>query len=72
MGLSCIFQCRNEKGGFIADFGLRCIFDLLHSLVPIFREPGLGCENFLNQRLELVCDDGPYYALVLDKLKVGR
>jgi len=42
----------------------------LHSLVPFFRKPRLDCENILNQRLELVCDDGPYYVLVLDKFKV--
>ena len=70
MGLSCIFQYRNEKGGFVADIGLRCIFHLLHSLVAVFRKPRLGCENILNQGLELVCDDGPYYVLVLDKFKV--
>jgi hypothetical protein len=42
----------------------------LHSLVAVFRKPRLGCENILNQGLELVCDDGPYYVLVLDKFKV--
>ena len=70
MGLSCVFQYRNEKGGFAADFGVRCIFHLLHSVVPIFRKPELGCENILNRRLELVCDDDPHYVLVLDKFKV--
>ncbi len=70
MGLSSIFEYYNEKRGFVADLGLHSIFHLLHSLVPIFREPGLARNNISNQRLELVCDDDSYYILVLDKFKV--
>jgi hypothetical protein len=72
MGLFCIFEYRNEKGGFVADFGLRGIFYLLHSLGPVFRKPGLGCKDIPDRRLELVRDDGPCYVLVLDKFKVNR
>ena len=70
MGLSCVFQYRNKKGGFVADYSMRYIFHLLHSVVFIFCKLELGCENILNQRLELVCHDDPHYVLVLDKFKV--
>ena len=50
--------------------GLRGIFNILHSLAPIFREPRVGGENISNRRLELFCDDGSYHIMVLDKLKV--
>ena len=71
MGLPCIFEYYNEKGSLEADLGLRSIFHLLHSMGPVFRRPGLGCENIPDRRLELACDDGAYYVLVLDKFKVA-
>ena len=70
MGLSRLFQYHNEKGGLVADFGLRSIFNLLHSLVPVIPRPGVGRNNLSNRGLELVCDDGSYYSLVLDQFKV--
>ena len=72
MGLSCLFEYRFEKSGFMVDLGLRCIFYLLHSLVPIFRKSRWDYKNISNRRLVLVGDDGAYYALVLDEFKVGR
>jgi len=39
MGFSCIFEYHNEKGSIVADFGLRSVFHLLHSLVPVFPKP---------------------------------
>lgn len=72
MGLACIFEYCNEKGGFVVDLGVHGLFHLLHSLGPVFRKPGLGCKDISNRRLELVCDDGSCYGLVLDKFKVGR
>lgn len=70
MGLSSIFEYHNEKSGFVTDLGLRSIFHLLHSLALIFCKPGLDCKNILNQRLELVCNDGSSSFLVLAKFKV--
>jgi len=71
MGLPCVFQHRNEKGGLVDDLGQPGIFHLLHSLVAVSGRTGLGCENISNRRLELVRDDGSHYVLVLDKFKVG-
>lgn len=70
MGLPSIFEYLNKKGGIVADFGLCCVFYLLHTLAPIFRKPRLGCENISNRRLELVWNDDSYYVLVLAELKV--
>ena len=70
MGLLCIFDYRNEKGCIVADFGLRCIFHLLHTMAYIAPRPRLGRTNISDRRLELVCDDGTYYILVLVEFKV--
>jgi hypothetical protein len=71
MGLPGIFEYHNEKGGIVAYFCQRCIFHLLHTLAPNFRKPRLDCENIPNRRLELVCDDGSSYVLVLVEFKLG-
>ena len=63
------FEYRNTKGGFVAGLGLRSIFHLLLPLAAVFCKPRLGCKNVPNRRLELVCDDGSYHNLVLDKFK---
>lgn len=70
MGLLGICEYRNEKGSIVANSRLRCVFHLLHSLAPIFPRQGLGRANISDRRLELVCDDGSYYLLVLVKFKV--
>ena len=71
MGFSCLFEHYNEKGSPVADLGMRGVFRLLCSLAPVFREPGLGWKDIPDRRLELACDDGPDYVLVLDKFTVA-
>ena len=71
MGLPGLFKYYDKKRGLVADYGLRCVFHLLHTLVSIFRKSRLGCENIPNRRLELVRNDGSYYVLVLVELKMG-
>jgi hypothetical protein len=71
MGFPGIFEYRNEKGGIVADFYLRCIFHLLHALEFIIPRPRLGRTNISDRRLELGCDDGSCYVLVLVEFKVG-
>lgn len=70
MGLLRIFEYRNEKGCIVADIGLYCIYHILHTLASIAPRPGLGRTNISDRRLELVCDDGTYYVLVLVEFKV--
>ena len=45
MGFSSIFEYRNEKGGIVADFRMRCLFHLLHALESIVSRPRLGRTN---------------------------
>ena len=71
MGLPGLFEYRNEKGGIVADFRMHCLFHLLHPLESIVPRPRLGRTNISDRRLELGCDDGSYYVLVLVEFKVG-
>jgi len=71
MGFSCLFEHYNKKGGVEADLGLRGIYRLLYSLGYVFHWPGLGWKDIPDRRLELACDDGSDYVLVLDKSKVA-
>ena len=70
MGLPGIFEYRNTKRCIVADFGLRSVFHLLPTLAAVVSRPGLGCTNISDRRLELVCDDGTYFVLVLVEFKV--
>ena len=70
MGLSCILEYHNQKGGFVANRSMHNFFDLLYTLVLFFCQPRMGCKNIPHRGLELGCDDDAYYNLVLDKLKV--
>jgi hypothetical protein len=65
MGLPGIFEHLNQKGCLVADLCLRVVFYLLHTLASIVPGPGLGSTNLPDRRLELVCDDGSRYLLVL-------
>lgn len=70
MGLLGIFEYRIEKGGIVADNRLCCVFHLLHSLARVVPGPGLDRTNISDRRLELVCDDGSCYVLVLVEFQV--
>ena len=71
MGLPGLFEYRNAKGCNFSDSGLRFVFHLLPTLALI--DPGPSMDNTIisDQRLELVCDDGTDYVLVLVEFKVG-
>jgi hypothetical protein len=70
MGIFCIFEYHNEKGGFVADLDMRSVYHLLLSLAPVLCKSRLDWKDIPNRGLELVCDDGSYYILVLDKFKM--
>ena len=42
LGVSCLFEYRDEEGGVDSGLGQRTFFPLLHSLAPDFLECGLG------------------------------
>jgi hypothetical protein len=72
MGLSRIFEYKNQKGGLVVALVLPDIFHLLYSLGPVIRRQWLGCDAISDRRLELGSDDGSDHALVLVKFALGR
>lgn len=70
MGFPGIFKHHDQKGCIVADFCLRFVFHLLHTLEPVTPRPGLGKTAISDRRLELACNDGSYYAVVLVEFKV--
>ena len=70
MDLPGLFEYRNKKECIVVDSGLRCVFHLLHTLALVDPGPSMGSTNIPDRRLDLVCDDGTDYVLVLVEFKV--
>ena len=71
MRLLGVFEYCNEKGSVVTDYFLCSIFILLRSLAPSFPKSIMDCEDVSDRKVELVCNDAPYYVLVLAKLEMA-